>query len=151
MAEYKDFVKEFAARTKSNLDFIKKAKTQQALELYEFTQLVNSLFGLLVIPQQRERNRINDDFIDATILTNLQNKITRNDYPYNDFAEILRHMRNALAHGTITISSPNGYISAIEFTDKNPKCKNKQFSIMLTNHESLGFVYDFSSKLNEKL
>lgn len=54
MAEYIEFVKEFAARTKSNLDFIKKAKTQQPIELYEFTQLVNSLFGLLVIPQQRE-------------------------------------------------------------------------------------------------
>lgn len=98
-----------------------------------------------------ERSRINDDFIDVAILANLQKNITRNDYPCNDFAEILRHMRNALAHGAITISASNGYINAIEFADKNPNDENKQFVIMLTNHELLGFVYDFSSKLNTKL
>ena len=151
MAEYKGFVKEFASRTKSNLDFFWKEKPQQSIELYEFTQLVNSLFGLLIIPQQREYKRINDDFIDAEVLETLQNKITRNDYQYNDFAEILRHMRNALTHGTITMSAPTGYISAIEFADTNPDDPSKRFIIKLTKHELLKFVYDFSSKLDAKL
>ena len=50
MAEYPEaeFFKEFFRRTKHNLECI-----EQQNDAYSVTQLINSLFGMLIFPQQK--------------------------------------------------------------------------------------------------
>lgn len=52
--EYQNVVKDFARRTRQNLDLLRNIQKQHPeLEIYEVTQLVNSMLGLLVFPQQQ--------------------------------------------------------------------------------------------------
>ena len=51
---YEDVIADFAKRTEANLQTIRRlAKEGGATPAFEVTQLVNSMLGLLVFPQQR--------------------------------------------------------------------------------------------------
>ncbi len=57
--EYKNLVRDFADRTLMNLEWIETAaKHKSDTEVFEVTQLINSMLGLLVFPQQRFFDRI---------------------------------------------------------------------------------------------
>lgn len=57
--EYKDIVRDFAMRTAKNLELIEKMRKEDpCAEVFEVTQLVNSMLGLLVFPQQKYFNKI---------------------------------------------------------------------------------------------
>ncbi len=50
MVMYKDFSQDFAGRTRKNLVFIEKqVKERSNSDLYEVTQLINSLLGLIAL------------------------------------------------------------------------------------------------------
>jgi hypothetical protein len=51
----KEFIIDFARRTRANLEFIESAKRP---DVFEVTQLFNSMLGLLVFPQQSYIDRI---------------------------------------------------------------------------------------------
>lgn len=56
---YEKLVQDFAERTLANLESIEKLQVEQPEgTYYEVTQLINSLLGLLVFPQQRYFNQI---------------------------------------------------------------------------------------------
>ena len=56
---YEDVIADFAKRTEANLQTIRRlAKEGGATPAFEVTQLVNSMLGLLVFPQQRYVDRI---------------------------------------------------------------------------------------------
>jgi hypothetical protein len=48
---YQNLIHDFATRTRANLETLK--RPQAGAPAYEVTQLVNSLLGLLVFPQQK--------------------------------------------------------------------------------------------------
>lgn len=48
--EYSVLVKDFAKRTRHNLEIIR-AHKEQSQEVYDVTQLVNSFLGLIVLPK----------------------------------------------------------------------------------------------------
>ena len=54
---YEDVIRDFAIRTKKNLEIIERLH-KNGMEAYETTQLVNSCLGLLVFPQQHFIERI---------------------------------------------------------------------------------------------
>jgi hypothetical protein len=54
---YAEVVRDFARRTKANLAAIERL-CANGEEVYEVTQLVNSMLGLLVLPQQEFVDRI---------------------------------------------------------------------------------------------
>ena len=57
--DYHNLVVDFAKRTRKNLEFIRSAQVANPeLEVFEVTQLVNSLLGLLVFPQQKFMDQI---------------------------------------------------------------------------------------------
>lgn len=98
---------DFARRTQKNLVFIQAKKDEQpGLEVYEVTQLINSLLGLLVFPQQRYYSQI-----PKTPLTELSKQgwpIPRvvGGYPQvSDLRQLLRYMRNAVAHSNLRFLS----------------------------------------------
>lgn len=151
MTEYKVFVKDFVERTLHNLEFLEKKHKSGQYEVYEFTQLVNSLLGLLVIPQQLKGSQIDNKFIDNQILKKLQGAITKDEYalvgpPHDSFEQILYHMRNAIAHGKLKMGAIDGDISTIEFKDRNKRTK-QLFIIRLDIDLLREFVEDFAYKL----
>jgi len=57
--EYQNLVRDFAIRTMRNLEAVEAATTRDRdAELYEVTQLINSMLGLLVFPQQKYCSKI---------------------------------------------------------------------------------------------
>jgi hypothetical protein len=115
---YKVLEREFAERTRENLAYIDTAKGRGE-SVYEVTQLVNSLLGLLIFPQQRWYNRI-----PITPLNSL------NDWPTiqqssqyltcNTVKELMRRFRNSITHGRVEFysSRPDNEITEIRFQDK---------------------------------
>jgi len=89
-------------------------------DYFEVSQLINSLVGLLILPQQEYFNEIKQDshFYDLLVLSKCMDygeAFYRNTYVFydnnkNNFipefknpSNILRHMRNAIAHNRIMI------------------------------------------------
>ncbi len=62
---YEDLVRDFAQRTRKNLQALRTLqKSNPEMEVYEVTQLMNSMLGLLVFPQQQYINRIPETPLD---------------------------------------------------------------------------------------
>jgi hypothetical protein len=105
--EYQDVVKDFARRTRTNLEFIRAERANNPkLEIYEVTQLINSLLGLLVFPQQKYINEI-----PKTPLNELAGqgwpipKVLGNYSQVGDLNQLVRCLRNSIAHFNIVFLS----------------------------------------------
>jgi hypothetical protein len=96
--DYEDVVRDFAERTYRNLEVIEQL-ARQGNDVYETTQLVNSLLGLLVFPQQRYFKRI-----PAIPLQELElrgwplPKVTGAFAEVADLRQLMRYLRNAISH-----------------------------------------------------
>ena len=113
---YDYFVKCFAERTLTNYETINKAKKESTDEVYEVTQLINSLFGLLIIPFEKFKC-IDYDFAskeayfqtwaqpEYSNILSFINSLKNDNRLVNTYCEnyksaynFIRHLRNALAH-----------------------------------------------------
>lgn len=97
---YEDVIADFAQRTASNLKAIQELRASGASpQVFEVTQLVNSMLGLLVFPQQRYMDRI-----PQTPIEELQHEgwpiptIVGNYRQVSDLRQLVRVLRNAVAH-----------------------------------------------------
>lgn len=97
---YEDVIADFAKRTEANLQVIRQlAREGGVTPAFEVTQLVNSMLGLLVFPQQRYIDRI-----PKTPITDLANNgwpIPEVDGGYPqvpDLQQLVRMLRNAITH-----------------------------------------------------
>jgi len=54
---YEEVIKDFAERTKQNLDVIEELQ-QDGSEVFETTQLINSCLGLLIFPREEYLDKI---------------------------------------------------------------------------------------------
>ncbi len=107
---------EFARRTRENLDFLEKAKSKGA-HVHVVTQLTISLLGLVVFPKEKllldqtERKTLDDmraeEWPAWTITLDDPARPTRN------LADILKHLRNAIAHGRLTFTSDSEHLSEV--------------------------------------
>lgn len=111
MSDYEEvdgsIVQDFAKRTLANLKFIEAAKNEQEADVFEVTQLVNSLLGLLVFPKEEFWNQIKDQSLDNIPgAKELKGHIT-STYKKNDGEEdegtshlkpFIRHLRNGVSH-----------------------------------------------------
>lgn len=97
MVQFTDFVKDIATRTRHNLEKIE-AQSAAGFDVYEVTQLINSLLGMLVFIYEQEDlsdtpwSEIKDfprvDFLLGEDLTE----------KFDDFINFVRH---AVAHGNV--------------------------------------------------
>ena len=125
-ASEKEFIKELVKRTKFNYSLVQTGP-------YEVTQLLNSAVGLLIIPQQKLFDRIADGMVSERLLKELLKSVTDNTYKKAlDLSEIARHLRNSISHGKVEFKAEKQYVSdgplqieSIEFTDENPKSKDR--------------------------
>ncbi len=113
---YEEVVADFADRTLANLRSIRQAK-DQGQEVFEVTQLINSMLGLLVFPQQTYC-----DGIPATPLDQLVSqgwpRIRATNFPgfepCQDLRSLVRYLRNAIAHFNLKFIASNGKIEGVK-------------------------------------
>lgn len=149
------FLSDFTARTKKNLEYIcavKKNNADNEDELYEVTQLINSILGLVVIPSETFKNdRICNDMLLMKMACQEYNmikdiiKICRSESRYfnnyennvdNEVTLFINHIRNSVAHGGhwglhfYPLLNETEPITDIIFydTDYNPNNTNRAFS-----------------------
>src|SRR5215208_943456 len=105
--EYESLVHDFARRTRANLQTIQRlSETGGEGPVYEVTQLVNSLLGLLIFPQQKLFA-----FIPEISLSELQAdgwpvpRVTGDFAQVWDLRQLVRYLRNAIAHCNVRFSA----------------------------------------------
>lgn len=130
MSNYDESYLCFAQRTKRNLDFIQQSSGDETLKIYEVTQLVNSLLGILLFPRSYmwkhfksfELDQLNlQDWPDLTNQSPVLDKLSP-----DNLEQVLREMRNAVAHNDLKfISDRNNEIECIVFLNINSKIVKK--------------------------
>jgi len=111
-------VKDFARRTLHNLRFIEGNKTQP--DVYEVTQLINSMLGLLVFPKEEFWDTILP--IPLKDIPSFQKIHVRCDTykeKCNDLKTLIRHMRNSISHFRIEFRDDKNYVSHIAMSDQH--------------------------------
>ena len=76
-ASEESFIKDFANRTKVNYQKL-------SPEAYEVTQLINSMIGLLIIPEQKAYNKISDNLLDENLLIKMKDSSCLKQYTYSE-------------------------------------------------------------------
>lgn len=124
---YEKVVHDFAYRTKKNLVFIENNLNTPDVEVFEVTQLVNSLLGLLIFPQQEFFEKIPkismrnlEDQGWPRIHTDLQYK------SLEDLNTFLRYFRNGISHFNIKfIANEDNKITGLKIWNHKDGNKNK--------------------------
>jgi hypothetical protein len=140
VTNYKKLVADFAERTRANLAVIDQLAKHGALqgtpEVFEVTQLINSMLGLLVLPQQRF---VND--IPKTPMSELEAKgwpCIRANAPYkncNTLQELVRKLRNSIAHFNIKFTERGGQINGVQVWNKPFRAKKPDWEADLSLEE----------------
>lgn len=119
--EYKNIVQDFAIRTRKNLELLRAyQKEHPEEEVYEVTQLINSMLGLLVFPKESFFNRIPPIPISTLFDQGWPVPKVVGDYSQaKDFKEIIRYLRNAIAHKNLEFkSNEHGHIEGLYVWNK---------------------------------
>ena len=110
-----DLEDEFIARTQKNLIVIECLK-EKGVKVYEVTQLLNSMLGLLIFPKERFFEKIQNKRWDMMVKEEWP--LPSEDYSHvSDLKQLITNMRNAVAHCNIELIPEHGEIISIEFRD----------------------------------
>jgi len=142
MSVYADFPRDFIDRSKKNVEDYRGE--------YEVTNLINNCLGLIIIPKEILRNNIPEYEFDNndTSYGITRSNITQSDDGYS-LSQVLRHIRNGLAHGRIQQKVNGDIISGLRIHDKLNDNFPENFSIKLTVDEFKSFAFSLSSELME--
>ncbi len=138
MSEYRTFPNDFIYRTKSIM-YSYSGK-------YGVTNLINCCLGLIVIPKQAFHHSIpNENTTDdiQAVGISKENITLLVDKKYG-LRNIVRHIRNGIAHGNIDQRSENGEIVGLRIYDKDDATSPDNFSIEFTIDEFKNFAIVFS-------
>jgi len=98
---YKEVIQDFARRTRKNLEAIDRLHAE-GRQVYEVTQLVNSILGLLVFPQQEYVDQIPHIALDELRRDGWPiPKVTGRFEQVRDLNQLIRYLRNAITHFNI--------------------------------------------------
>lgn len=147
--EYKNLIIDFTERTKMNLTYIEEMVNKNpALGIYEITQLINSLLGLLVFPfeeYKRENLIIPDKTIDTMEAEGWKVPKVVGDFPQvQDLKELIRYLRNSVAHFNIKfLTDENQQISGLKVWNINPKTEIMYWNAELSVSDLRDNVFRF--------
>lgn len=116
-------VSDFALRTRKNLEFVESHVGREEVEVYEVTQLINSLLGLLVFPQQKYIETIPE-----TPLAELEQRgmprirMTVGASKCETLRQLVRYLRNSIAHFNVEFKNDESFeIAGLVVWNKNPR------------------------------
>jgi hypothetical protein len=100
---YRELVKDFAQRTKTNLETLRAFQLDRPdKEVFEVTQLVNLLLGLLVFPEQEFITKIPETPIKELVETGRPVPQVYGEFEQvENLKQLIRYLRNAVAHFNI--------------------------------------------------
>ena len=111
--EYQELVRDFAERTRENLLLVRNS-THSGGPGFEVTQLVNSMLGLLVLPQQRYFDRIPAITIDKLRELGWPEAVLQADIgSVKDLQVLCRYLRNGIAHFNIEFTATAGTLDGL--------------------------------------
>ena len=125
MSSYRDFKKCAICRTKYNLKQYEKSK-----QPFEFTMLLNSMYMAVMYPlENRSELHLKSTWVAQYLKDNGLVNLHGNNFNSDD---ILRYLRNGLAHYNIEVIDDSGEISRVKIIAKNlpdkakcdPPCEN---------------------------
>lgn len=117
-------IRDFAERTLHNLRFIDEQyklfrEGKQSTEVYEVTQLINSMLGLLVFPKEKFWDHLKPMKFDE-----IPNCPFNKHQNAPNLRELIRLMRNGFSHFNLNINAnEDGYIYSIEMFNINKSGK----------------------------
>jgi HEPN pEK499 p136 len=162
--EYEDLVRDFVSRTRANLAVIDRLHEQDSTSpFYEVTQLLNSLLGLVVIPFARllddKRGEAHGHLLNDRLS---QRPITETgvaDFPLvrlnrtggrgpSNLYELLRGVRNAIAHADIDFNGSGGQIAEVILHCQISR-RQRKWDMTFTVRELRVFVEAFADEVNQ--
>jgi hypothetical protein len=132
---YQHLVKDFALRTQKNLHTLRNLQTSDPKsEVYEVTQLISSMLGLLVFPQQQYVTNIPKVPLSTLASQGWPVPKIVGDYPQvEDLNQLVRFLRNAVAHFNLKfLSDTDGHIRGLEVWNRDPRRKAVTWKAELT-------------------
>jgi hypothetical protein len=122
---YENVVKDFAKRTRKNMEAIENYQTTGA-EVFEATQLINSMLGLLVFPQQKYVASIPQTPLDELERDGWPVPKVRGSFKQvTDLNQLIRYLRNAITHFNIEfIGDGQNQIAMLKVWNMAPVRKN---------------------------
>lgn len=122
-------IRDFIARTLRNLEFIETHAPERgevtAPSVYEVTQLINSMLGLLVFPREEFWTYFTITSLDELpeqfpTLRQQKHRIIIARHETSEFQALVRLMRNSFAHFGVETNAHTGQIEALILTNRNP-------------------------------
>ena len=146
---YEDLVSDFADRTRRNLEVIDGLTDDPESDVFEVTQLINSMLGLLVFPREKFLDRIPEIPLAELKERGWPHITTRPPFkPPRTLRKLVRYLRNSIAHFNIKFRSEKGEISGI--TVWNMKGRKKDWEANLNLEELREFTLKFVELLRDE-
>lgn len=132
-------VRSFARRTLHNLSLFPESnasdagrgqtqKEQVEKEQYEVTQLINSLLGLIVFPQEDFSKKLLDKkLVDVEAAKAFSIKVDTYEEKCDNLPRLIYHIRNSVSHMRLHFTSRSGEISKVEVRDKNVRKPSEEW------------------------
>lgn len=119
-------VRDFAERTWKNYIFIEQSAHERTAEVYEVTQLINSLLGLLVFPQQQYMQQIPETPLEELYVAGWpQIKMISGESECRTLRDLVRYLRNSIAHFNMEFySNDNGELTGLLVWNMRGRHKN---------------------------
>lgn len=128
----------FAERCRKNLTFIEQAK-QSGHDVHVVTQIITSSLGLIVFPWEYKADRK----IRGTALSTLHESrwpMWTETIPSKGLGQLIKNIRNAIAHGNVQFSSDDREASNVVVTFKS---KNGDWQATMAAHDLKHFCLRF--------
>jgi hypothetical protein len=142
--DYKNLVRDFIQRTRRNLEFIEKAHATDPLaEVYEVTQLINSLLGLIVFPNEQYFMHIPETTLKDLTAKGWKIPDVKGDFSQvKNLREFMRYMRNAIAHSNLEFISDGYKLSGIRLWNcTRAGVKNWQVEMKLADLREITYKF----------
>jgi len=117
--DYQHLVRDFAKRTRHNLEVIRKRCPAQGDEVYEVTQLINSMLGLLVLPKERYYESIPTTPLEQLRADGWPAPVLDGEFKSpKHLRDLVRLLRNSVAHFNVEFVAPTGEIKGVILSNK---------------------------------
>lgn len=147
--EYKQLVEDFAKRTRINLNIFRRIqkehpeiircykKEDPQTDMYEVTQLINSLLGLLVFPREEFVGKVPHKSIGELKKDGWPIPRIKGNYrQINNLNQLVRCLRNAIAHCNVKFNGDtNKNIVGLELWNQDPETGSITWHAELTIEE----------------
>ena len=143
-----DLEDEFIARTQKNLRAIECLK-EKGGEVYEVTQLLYSMLGLLIFPKEKLHKKIQPKNWDIMVKEGWPLPSGDNAH-VSDLKQLIKNMRNAVAHFNIELVNDGNEIIGIRFRSFSQPDSHREGQYW-TGMYDVASLREFVNKLSEHL